>query len=129
MGTVLTLPATGSEMNTGAVISNKETEEKRPFYSAYPVFSILDPTTISSLPKYQVACGLADTFVHTIEQYLTTCNQSRIMDRWAEGILHTIIEIGAELMKNQNNYELNSDFMLAATMALNDFIRMGVSED
>ena len=72
MGTVLTLPATGSEMNSGAVISRKETQEKFPFYSNFPVFSILDPETTFSLPPYQVACGIADTFVHVMEQYMTT---------------------------------------------------------
>jgi NADP-dependent alcohol dehydrogenase len=77
----MTLPATGSEMNTGAVISNAETLEKKAFYSNYPIFSILDPETTYSLPKYQIACGIADTFIHVIEQYLTTPNQSRIMDR------------------------------------------------
>jgi len=77
----MTLPATGSEMNQGAVISNIETASKKAFYSRYPVFSILDPETTYSLPKYQIACGLADTYVHVMEQYLTTPGQSRIMDR------------------------------------------------
>ena len=72
MGAVLTLPATGSEMNKGAVISRHETQEKYAFYGNYPVFSILDPETTFTLPPYQVACGLSDTFVHVMEQYLTT---------------------------------------------------------
>ena len=126
---VMTLPATGSEMNRGAVISNPATKEKYPFYSRYPVFSVLDPETTYSLPDYQIACGLADTFVHVTEQYLTTTNQSRIMDRWAEGILHTIIEIAPKVKQDKTNYDLMADFMLAATMALNDFIRMGISQD
>lgn len=71
LGTVLTIPATGSEMNNGAVISCRETHEKYPFFSSHPVFSILDPTVTFSLPDYQIACGLADTFVHVMEQYMT----------------------------------------------------------
>ena len=86
LGTVLTLPATGSEMNSGAVISRHETKEKYPFYSNFPQFSILDPETTFTLPDFQVACGLADTFVHVMEQYMTTPGQSRVMDRWAEGL-------------------------------------------
>jgi NADP-dependent alcohol dehydrogenase len=126
---VITLPATGSEMNRGAVISNKATKEKFGFYSNYPVFSILDPQTAFSLPPYQVACGLADTFVHVIEQYLTTPNQSPLMDRWAEGILQTIIEVAPKVKENQHDYEAMSTFMLSATMALNGFIGMGVCQD
>ena len=126
---VMTLPATGSEMNRGAVISNPATKEKYAFYSRYPIFSILDPETTYSLPDYQIACGIADTFVHITEQYMTLPNQSRIMDRWAEGILQTLIEITPQIKQNKTNYNLMADFMLSATMALNDFIRMGVVED
>lgn len=129
MGSVLTLPATGSEMNSGAVISCHETQEKYPFYSNYPVFSILDPETTFTLPPHQVACGLADTFVHVMEQYLTTPGQSRLMDRWAEGILKTLIEIAPKIRENQHDYNLMADFMLSATMGLNGFIAMGVSQD
>lgn len=129
LGTVLTLPATGSEMNSGAVISCHETQEKYPFYSNYPVFSILDPETTFTLPPHQVACGLADTFVHVMEQYLTTSGQSRLMDRWAEGILKTLIEIAPKIRENQHNYDLMADFMLSATMGLNGFIAMGVTQD
>lgn len=129
MGTVLTLPATGSEMNNGAVISRHETHEKFDFYCNYPVFSILDPQVTFSLPAHQVACGLADTFVHIMEQYMTTPNQSRIMDRWAEGLLQTVIEIAPLIRKDQKDYDLMADFMLSATMGLNGFIAMGVSQD
>lgn len=129
LGTVLTLPATGSEMNNGAVISRKETKEKYAFYSNYPVFSILDPEVTFSLPAHQVACGLADTFVHVMEQYLTKCGQSRIMDRWAEGILQTLIEIAPKIKENQMDYDLMADFMMSATMGLNGFIAMGVEQD
>ncbi|MCC8146229.1 MAG: iron-containing alcohol dehydrogenase [Bacteroidales bacterium] len=126
---VMTLPATGSEMNNGAVISRSETKEKYSFYSAYPQFSILDPQTTFSLPKNQLANGLADVYVHVIEQYLTTTGQSRIMDRWAEGILLTVLEIAPQIMQNSQDYDLMADFMLSATLALNDMIRMGVIED
>lgn len=129
LGAVLTLPATGSEMNSGAVISRKETKEKYAFYSNYPVFSILDPQTTFTLPAHQVACGLADTFVHVMEQYMTTAGQSRVMDRWAEGILSTLIEIAPKIKENQHDYNLMADFMLSATMGLNGFIAMGVSQD
>ncbi len=129
MGTVLTLPATGSEMNSGAVISCSETAEKYPFYSRYPVFSVLDPTVTFTLPPYQVACGIADTFVHVMEQYMTTPGQSRLMDRWAEGILHSLIEIAPKILKKQDDYNLMADFMLCATMGLNGFIALGVRQD
>ncbi|MEG0795926.1 MAG: iron-containing alcohol dehydrogenase [Odoribacter sp.] len=129
MGTVLTLPATGSEMNNGAVISRRETLEKYAFHSNYPLFSILDPTVTFTLPVYQVACGIADTFVHVMEQYMTTPNQSCLMDRWAEGILHTLVEIAPKILKKQDHYEWMSEFMLCATMGLNGFIAMGVRQD
>ena len=129
LATGLTLPATGSEMNSGAVISRHETKEKYPFYSNYPLFSILDPEVTFTLPPYQVACGIADTFVHVMEQYMTTPGQSRVMDRWAEGILQTLMEIAPKIRENQHDYQLMSDFMLSATMALNGFIAMGVSQD
>lgn len=129
LGTVLTMSATGSEMNSGAVISRYETKEKRPFYGNYPLFSILDPETTYSLPARQIAYGLSDTYVHVLEQYLTTTGQSRLMDRWAEGILHTVIEVAPETRENQHDYEVMSEYMLAATLALNDMIRMGVAED
>jgi len=129
LATVLTLPATGSEMNNGAVISRIETAEKYPFYSRYPLFSILDPTVTFTLPLYQIACGIADTFVHVMEQYMTTPGQSRLMDRWAEGILHTLTEIAPQIIKKQDDYDLMSEFMLCATMGLNGFIAMGVRQD
>lgn len=129
MGTVLTLPATGSEMNRGAVISRQETKEKYAFTANYPLFSILDPEVTFSLPANQIAYGLADTFVHVIEQYLTFTGQSRVMDRWSEGILQTLIEIAPAIRKNQHDYDLMADFMLSATMGLNGFVAMGVTQD
>ena len=127
--TVLTLPATGSEMNNGAVISCHETKEKFAFFTEFPLFSILDPEVTFSLPLYQIACGISDTFVHVMEQYMTLPGQSRVMDRWAEGILQTLVEIAPKINENTRDYQLMSDFMLSATMALNGFIAMGVSQD
>lgn len=129
LGAVLTLPATGSEMNSGAVISRYETKEKYAFYSKHPVFSILDPQVTYSLPPHQVACGLADTFVHVMEQYMTTTGQSRIMDRWSEGVLSTVMEIAPKIKENQHDYDLMADFMLSATMGLNNFLSIGVTQD
>ena len=126
---IMTVPATGSEMNRGAVITRNETKEKYSFASNYPQFSILDPEVTYTLSEHQIACGLADAYVHVMEQYLTTTEQSRIMDRWSEGILHTLIEIAPKIKEDPHNYDLMADYMLAATMALNDFIRMGVTED
>ena len=129
LATVLTMSATGSEMNSGAVISRYETREKYAFYGDYPRFSILDPECLYSLPARQIACGLADTFVHVLEQYMTTPGQSRLMERWAEGILHTVIEIAPKIRENPRDYDTMSEYMLSATLALNDMIRMGVTQD
>lgn len=129
LATVLTLPATGSEMNSGAVISRHETQEKYPFYSNFPVFSILDPQVTFSLPDHQIACGIADTFVHVMEQYLTKAGESPLMDRWAEGIVRTLIETAPKIKENKENYDAMADFMMCATMGLNGFIAMGVTQD
>ena len=146
VASVLTLPATGSEMNYNGVISCLETREKYAFVSKHPVFSILDPEATFTLPLHQISCGLADTFVHVMEQY-TTCpvGQSRLMDRWAEGILMSLVEIAPEIIAlsraeaeaggtlseedRQKKYDLMADFMLNATMGLNGFIAMGVRQD
>ena len=126
---VMTLPATGSEMNKGAVISNNATGEKYGYYNTYPVFSILDPESTFSLPEFQVSCGIADTFVHVIEQYLTIADCSPLMDRWAEGILQTLIEIAPKIRENQCDYDAMANFMICATMGLNGFVAMGVPQD
>ena len=126
---VMTLPATGSEMNNGAVISCHETKEKFSFRGDYPEFSILDPKTTYSLPAHQIACSLADIVVHCFEQYMTTTGQSRVLDRWAEGVIATAMEIAPQIQADQHNYDLMCDYMYSATMALNNFIRMGVTQD
>lgn len=129
LATVLTLPATGSEMNSGAVISNLTTKEKFSFSANYPVFSVLDPTYTFSLPKYQLACGIVDSFIHVLEQYMTYANQNPLMDRWAEGVLLTLIENAQDIINKKDDYSSRANFMLSATMALNGFISMGVAQD
>ena len=131
LGTVITLPATGSEMNCGAVISRKSTMEKLVLSTPlnYPKFSVLDPEVTFSLPKTQVAAGLIDTFIHTMEQYLTYPVDAKLMDRWAEGILQTVVEISPRVMDIRPDYDSMANYMLTATMALNDFIAMGVPQD
>ena len=126
---VMTLPATGSEMNRGAVISNVATGEKYAFYNTFPVFSILDPEATFSLPKFQVACGLADTFVHVMEQYLTIAECSPLMDRWAEGVVQTVVEVAPRALADQREYDAMATYMLSATMGLNGFVAMGVPQD
>lgn len=129
LGVVLTIPATGSEMNSGAVISCRETEEKYAFTSQHPRFSILDPHIPTSLPPYQVACGLADTFVHVMEQYMTTMRSPLVMDRAAEGVLQTLIEIAPGLTLHSDDADLMSEFMLCATIGLNNSLAWGVDQD
>lgn len=130
-GAVLTLPATASEMNNGAVISRRATKEKFAFHNpnGFPCFSILDPTVVLSLPKKQISNGIVDIYAHTLEQYLTTCLDTKVMDYWAEGLLKTLIEEAPNLMSDNPSYDSCANFMLTATMGLNGFISMGVDED
>ncbi len=130
-GSVLTLPATASEMNNGAVISRRDRAEKLAFHNpnGYPKFSILDPNVVLSLPKKQISNGIVDIYAHTLEQYLTTCLDTKVMDRWAESLLLTLIEEAPELMSENPSYDSCANFMLTATMGLNGFISMGVEED
>lgn len=128
-GTVLTLPATGSEMNNGAVISDGE--DKLPVFSThtFPKFSILDPTLTYTLPKTQVANGVVDTFIHTVEQYVTFPAEARFQDRTAEGILQTLIEIGETTVNEPENYDARANLVWCSTMALNGLIGAGVPQD
>jgi NADP-dependent alcohol dehydrogenase len=130
-GSVLTLPATGSEMNTNSVITRYETHEKLAFSSplVFPQFSVLDPTKAYTLPARQLANGVVDAFTHTIEQYLTYPVAARVQDRFAEGLMQTLIEIGPSLLANPDDYELQADFMWTATLALNGLIGAGVPQD
>lgn len=132
IGTVLTLPATGSEMNANSVITRQETKEKFAFYSplVMPKFSILDPETTYSLPKHQIANGVIDAYIHVIEQYITYPTNSPIQDSFAEGILKTLLNEGKKAYENdQPNYETRANYMWAATMALNGILSCGVVTD
>ncbi len=131
IGTVLTLPATGSEMNGGAVITRRETKEKLAFSSekVLPRFSILDPEVVFSLPQIQVANGIVDAFIHTLEQYLTYPVNAPIQDRFAESLLITLVEEGPKVMANRTDYDAAANLMWAATMALNGIIGVGVPQD
>lgn len=128
---VLTLPATASEMNNGAVISRRDRQEKLAFHNpeGYPKFSILDPDVVLTLPAKQISNGIVDIYAHTLEQYLTTCLDTKVMDRWAESLLLTLIEEAPELLSENPSYDSRANFMLTATMGLNGFISMGVDED
>jgi NADP-dependent alcohol dehydrogenase len=130
-GTVLTLPATGSEMNSGAVISNAATKQKLTMGGPglFPVFSILDPTVVKSIPKRQIANGLADAYTHVLEQYMTFPAGAALQDRMAEGILQTLIEVSPVVLNDPGNYEAASNFMWSCTMALNGLIQKGVPTD
>lgn len=128
-GTVLTLPATGSEMNCGAVISHEHGKYPVMCYLNYPTFSILDPTLTFTLPKIQVANGIIDSFIHTTEQYLTFSVKGKIQDRMAEGILQTLIEIGLSAINEPENYDVRANQVWCATLALNGLIGAGVPQD
>ena len=128
-GCILTLPATGSESNSGAVISRSETKEKRtmggPLF--FPKFALLDPTFVATLPERQIANGIADAYMHTLEQYLTVPGENLLQERYAEGILSTLIEIGEKVLKNPTDYELAANLMWCANQALNGVLRCGVT--
>lgn len=130
-GTVLTLPATGSEMNSGAVVTIEATQEKLTLGGSalFPVFSIVDPTVITSLPKRQLQNGVVDAFTHVMEQYLTYTHDALLQDRISESILQTLIEIGPNVVENPSDYKLASNFVWSATMALNGLIQKGVPSD
>ncbi len=130
-GTVLTLPATGSEMNSGAVITRRETKEKLAMGGPglFPVFSILDPQVIASIPQRQLANGLMDSFTHVLEQYMTYPIGALLQDRFAESILQTIIEVAPKVLKDPTDYQAASNFMWSCTMALNGLIQKGVPTD
>ena len=130
-GTVLTLPATASEMNSGAVITRAETKEKLAMGGPglFPKFSILDPQVITSIPEHQLANGLTDAFTHVLEQYMTYPVGGLLQDRFAESILQTLIEVAPKVIKDPTDYEAASNFMWSCTMALNGLIQQGVPGD
>lgn len=131
IGCILTLPATGTESNGNSVVTKFSTHEKLAFSSplVYPLFSILDPTTTYTLPTRQIANGVVDAFVHIMEQYLTYPVNAKVQDRFAEGLLITLIEEGPKVLMQPNDYAIRANIMWAATMALNGMIGVGVPQD
>ncbi|MFA5292604.1 MAG: iron-containing alcohol dehydrogenase [Phycisphaerae bacterium] len=131
IGTVITLPATGSEMNAFGVISRLSTTEKLAFGSplCYPKFSILDPQTTYSLDKKQLRNGIVDTFVHVAEQYATVDLNTALQDKYAEAIFKTLIEIAPAVMSGKKNYDARANFMWCATQALCGILGCGIKQD
>lgn len=131
-GTILTLPATGSEMNNGSVVSRISTQEKLSFASSkvYPKFSVLDPTTTYTLPPRQVGNGVIDTFVHITEQYLTYYEgDSMVQDKLFEGLLKVLVADGPKALETPTNYDVRANLMWASTWALNGWFGQGVPQD
>ena len=130
-GVVLTLSATGSEMNAGAVITNWTTHQKLSFRrkQTYPVFSVLDPRNTYTVPKDQTAYGVIDTFSHVLEQYIQTAENIPLQDRFAEGLLLTLIENAHIALENPTDYNARANITLSACLALNDIIRSGTNQD
>lgn len=131
LGCVITLPATGSEMNRNAVITRASTHDKLPMASAHvmPRFSVLDPETTYSLPTRQTANGVVDSYMHVLEQYLTYPVGAAVQDRFAEGLLLTLLENGPAVLREPNNYGVRANLMWTATLALNDLLSRGVPGD
>lgn len=131
LGTVLTLPATGSEMNGASVVTRAATQDKLFFISplVFPRFSVLDPTKTYTLPPRQVANGVVDAFAHIAEQYLTYPVDAKVQDRFAEGMLLTLIEEGPKALAEPENYAVRANIMWTATLALNGLIGAGVPQD
>lgn len=130
-GSVLTLPATGSEMNDGSVVTRKSLKAKMAFASrlVFPKFSILDPVTTFTLPVKQIGNGVVDAFAHVMEQYMTYPVNSPVQDRFAEGLLLTLIEEGPKALANPQDYDTRANIMWCATLALNGLIGAGVPQD
>lgn len=130
-GTVLTLAATGSEMNSGSVITNEDTKEKYGWGSpfSFPKFSVLDPTYTLSVPKDQTIYGIVDMMSHIIEQYFNEATHTPIQDEMCEGVLRAIIQEGPKLVNDLENYELRKTILLGGTLGLNGFLRLGYLGD
>ncbi|MBW7643911.1 iron-containing alcohol dehydrogenase [Geobacillus thermoleovorans] len=130
-GVVLTLAATGSEMNSGSVITNWETKEKYGWGSpfTFPQFSILDPTYTMTVPKDHTVYGIVDMMSHVFEQYFHHTPNTPLQDRMCEAVLKTVIETAPKLINDLENYELRETIMYSGTIALNGFLQMGVRGD
>ena len=131
IGSVLTLPATGSESNGGSVMSRESSREKLFFVSdlVRPVFAVLDPETTFSLPDRQTANGIVDAYVHVMEQYATYPADCPLQDRQAEAILLTLIENAPRVFENREDYQARATIMWCATQALNGLIGCGAPQD
>lgn len=131
LGCVVTLPATGSEMNRNGVVTRTATQDKLSFGSDHvrPQFCILDPQTTYSLPARQIANGAVDSFVHIMEQYLTYPVNAKVSDRFAESLLINILEDGPAALQTQDDYDVRANLMWTATMALNGTLKNGVPTD
>jgi NADP-dependent alcohol dehydrogenase len=130
-GTVLTLPATGTEMNSGSVISRRETGEKLGMGGPglFPQFSVLDPTVVASIPQRQIANGITDAFTHVMEQYMTYSVGADLQDRLAESVMNSLVATAPKVMENPADYTAAANFMWCCTMALNGLIQKGVPTD
>ncbi|MGG3007461.1 iron-containing alcohol dehydrogenase [Geobacillus stearothermophilus] len=130
-GVILTLAATGSEMNAGSVITNWETKEKYGWGSpvTFPQFSILDPTYTITVPKEHTVYGIVDMMSHVFEQYFHHTPNTPLQDRMCEAVLNTVIEAAPRLVNDLENYELRETIMYSGTIALNGFLQMGVRGD
>ncbi len=128
---VITLPATGSEMNNGGVISRISTSEKLAFHNpnVFPKFSVIDPTVTFSLPERQTINGVVDTFVHTMEFNCTYDVNSPLQDIWAMGILRTLISEAPKALANPKDYDARANLFWCATCGLNYWISCGVPQD
>ena len=131
IGAVVTLPASGSEMNNRAIITRKAFMLKRAIMNPFlfPRFAVLDPTSTYTLPVRQIGNGVVDTFAHVLEQYITYPVDGKIQDRFAEGLLLTLIEEGPKALIEPENYDVRANLMWCATLALNGLIGAGVPQD
>lgn len=131
VGCVLTLAATGSEMNGNAVVTRWKTKDKLGFYSDHirPRFSVLDPETTYSLPIKQTGNGVVDAFVHIVEQYMTYPVNGRVQDEYAEGLLRVLMTEGPKALTTPQDYDVRANIMWAATQALNGILSVGVPGD
>ncbi|KPL59050.1 iron-containing alcohol dehydrogenase [Rossellomorea vietnamensis] len=130
-GTVLTLAATGSEMNAGSVITNWETNEKYGWGSpaTFPQFSILDPENTFTVPKDHTIYGMVDMMSHVFEQYFNNATNTPLQDRMCESVLKTVIETAPKLINDLENYELRETILYSGTIALNGMLQMGYNGD
>jgi alcohol dehydrogenase len=130
-GTVLTLAATGSEMNPSSVITNWETNEKYGWGSpfVYPRFSILDPVNTFTVPRNQTIYGIVDIMSHTFEHYFHTAEHTELQDRMCESLLRTVIETAPKLLENLEDYDHRATILYCGTMALNGMLSMGYRGD